>query len=131
MLPYEKIARGVPKIANDQVFAIDFPSRAFLTKLTISEITGANINPTIDVFSIDPSELPDLNKEIRLIPYKVLPTLQMNSGVLTEYTEDEVPYQSHSVNAALTPIRKIWIRINGTDEGTFDFAVAGWNVLSS
>lgn len=125
MIPYETVLLSQAKTTNNQVYAIDFPHRAFLSKISVSETSGANITPTFDVFSINPTTLAGVDREP---PYMVLPTQTLVAGKLTKFIDMHLPYFNHTpLTGRTSPERKIYLRINGNGTGTFDISVSGWS----
>ncbi len=122
MLAYETI-KTVTKDANDQVFAIDFPGRPLLSCLSITETSGANITPTAELFSKDPTTL-TANTELS---YKIVPTLTLVAGKVMTMYEGVVPIMNHD-DADARGVRpgKVYIRINGNSTGTFALRVNGY-----
>lgn len=127
MVPYEKLVLHALKDEADKSFVIPFPYRAFLTKLAIQEDSGASINTTVDVFSRNPTLFED---EFEETVYKVCPTQALNNGSMLVFLLDYTPYVNQDVETLMgTRENFVYIRINGSDEGTFSFAVAGYSAL--
>ena len=127
MLPYTAIALNQSKPNVATIYELAFPNRSFISRISISEVAGGSITPTVDVFNKDPTVIASANREP---PYRVVPQLTLVAGKILAVYDGAVPFVCHDDPDGRGVTKgKIYIRVNGSDTGDLDICVTGYGDL--